>query len=174
VIRKSKKVKVSDNLFLNIAIGIAGVFLLGFIYSFSKNASKEGVPIKVTFPKSTNQSLAIDAFEKQPIKDIKVEVLNGCGIKGLAAKTTDFFRLKHIDVIKSDNANRYNYPKTLIISRNENIKSLKAVAACFQLSANDTNHIKIKPDESLGVDVTIILGKDIKSFDELSEFVNIN
>ena len=29
---------------------------------------------------------------------------------------------------------------------------------------------KIDPDESLGVDVTVILGKDIKSFNEISNF----
>ena len=120
------------------------------------------------------QPLAIDIYENKPIKDIRVEILNGCGIKGLAAKTTDFFRLKQIDVIKSDNADKYDYLKTEIISRNENLESLKAVAACFQLSATDTNHIKIEPNESLGVDVTIILGKDINSFNELSKYLNMN
>tara|TARA_B100001250_G_scaffold236137_1_gene202838 strand:+ start:280 stop:804 length:525 start_codon:yes stop_codon:yes gene_type:complete len=174
VIHKNKKVKISDNFPLNIAISIAGIFLLGFIYSFSKNATKQGIPIKVTFPKASNQSLAIDVYEKNPIQNIKIEVLNGCGIKGLANRTTEFFRSKQIDVIRSDNANRYDYPKTMIISRNENITSLKAVAKSLQISANDTNHIKIEPDESLGVDVTVILGKDIKYFNNLSRFINNN
>ena len=174
MIRKNKKVKVSDNLYLNIGIGIAGIFLLGFIYSFSQNAINQGVPVNVTFPKSDNQLLAIDLYEEQPIQDIRLEILNGCGINGLAGKTTDFFRSKQIDVIKSDNADRYDYSKTIIIGRNENIKSLKAVAACLKIATNDTSRIKINPDESLGVDVTIILGKDIKSFNELSKFLDIN
>ena len=174
MIRKKIKVKNSENFLLNISIGIAGVFLLGFIYSFSRNAAHEGVPIKVIFPKSDDQPLALDIYQENPIQDIKIEVLNGCGIKGLAAKTTDFFRSKQIDVIRSDNADRYNYSKTIIISRNENIKSLKAVAKSFQISPNDTSHIKIDPDESLGVDVTVILGKDIESFNELSNFFNGN
>ena len=108
------------------------------------------------------------------MQDIRIEILNGCGIDGVAAKTTDFFRSKQIDVIKSDNADRYDYSKTLIIGRNENIESLKTVASCLKITANDTNHIKINPDESLGVDVTIILGKDIESFNELSKFLDIN
>ena len=174
MIRKKIKVKNSENHLLNISIGIAGVLLLGFIYSFSRNVAQDGVPIKVTFPKSENQPLALDIYQESPIQDIKIEVLNGCGIKGLAAKTTDFFRSKQIDVVRSDNADRYNYPKTIIIGRNENIKSLKAVAESFQISPNDTSHIKIDPDESLGVDVTVILGKDIKSFNEISNFFNKN
>ena len=174
MIHKKVKVKNSENFLLNVSIGIAGIFLLGFIYSFSRNATQDGVPIKVTFPKSENEPLALDIYQESPIQDIKIEVLNGCGIKGLAAKTTSFFRSKQIDVIRSDNADRYNYSKTIIISRNENIKSLKAVAESFQISPNDTNHIKIDPDESLGVDVTVILGKDIKSFNEISNFFDEN
>ncbi len=174
MIRKRKNNTNSENLLLNTSIGIAGVFLLGFIYSFSQNATKQGIPIEVTFPKAESQPLAIDVYENSPIQNIKVEVLNGCGIKGLAARTTDFFRSKQIDVIRSDNADSYDYSKTIIISRNENIESLKAVANSFQISTKDTNHIKIDPDESLDVDVTIILGKDIESFNELSVFFNKN
>jgi hypothetical protein len=174
VIRKKIKVKSSENFLLNISIGMAGVLFLGFIYSFSRNATQQGIPIKVIFPKSEDQPLALDIYQGSPIQDIKIEVLNGCGIKGLAAKTTDFFRSRQIDVIRSDNADRYNYSKTIIISRNENIRSLKAVAKSFQISPNDTSHIKIDPDESLGVDVTVILGKDIESFDTILNFFNEN
>ena len=70
-------------------------------------------------------------MRKKPIKNITVEVLNGCGINGSGAKATDFLRFKQIDVLKSDNADRYDYLKTQIISRNENTNSLKAVANCL-------------------------------------------
>ena len=68
-----KKVQISDNLFLNIAIGITGVCLLGFIYSFSQNAANDGVPINVTFQNSEDLTLAVDIYEKKPIKNITVE-----------------------------------------------------------------------------------------------------
>ena len=167
-----KKVQISDNVFLNIAIGITGICLIGFIYSFSQNAASDGVPVNVTFQNSEDLTLAVDIYEKKPIKNITVEVLNGCGINGLAAKATDFLRFKQIDVLKSDNADRYDYLKTQIISRNENTNSLKAVANCFNLSTGDTNHIQINPDESLGVDVTIILGKDINTFEDITAFLS--
>ena len=111
---------------LNGAISIVGVLLLGFILSFSRNASHSGVPVEVTFPEVVNQPrLAVEVFEKNPIQDIKVEVLNGCGVQGLAGKTTEFLRLKQVDVVRSDDADHHNYPKTVIIQRNENIESLK-------------------------------------------------
>ena len=147
---------------LNAAIGIIGTILLGFIFSFSSNINHNGVPIDVTFPEIENQPmLAIEVYEKNPIQDIKVEVLNGCGIKGIAAKTADYLRSNQVDVIRSDNADNHNYPNTIIISRNENLESLKAVTESFGLSLKDEKHVFIVPDESLGVDITVILGKDI-------------
>ena len=34
--------------------------------------------------------LAKELYNAAPIKDVKVEILNGCGIKGIAAKTSEF------------------------------------------------------------------------------------
>ena len=166
-----KKKTQSQSLTLNAAIGIVGVLLLGFIYSFSRNVSHTGVPIEVTFPKIAVQTLAVDVYMENVIQDIKVEVLNGCGIQGIAARTADFLRANHVDVVRSDNADNHNYPNTIIISRNENIESLKAVSRSFGIAMNDETHILIVPDESLGVDVTVILGKDIYDFPELSGLI---
>ena len=166
-----KKKSNSQSLTLNAAIGIVGVLLLGFIYSFSRNVSQTGVPIEVTFPKVIAQPLAVDIYMSNPIQDIKVEVLNGCGIKGIAARTADFLRANHVDVVRSDNADNHAYPNTIIIGRNENMESLKVVAKSFGFALDDKTHILIDPDESLGVDVTVILGKDIYSIPELSSLI---
>ena len=157
---------------LNAAIGIVGVLLLGFIYSFSRNVTHTGVPIEVTFPKIDPRPLAIEVYQKNPIQNIKVEVLNGCGIKGIAAKTADFLRLHQVDVVRSDNADRYDYPNTIIIGRNENYESLKVVTQSFGITMENDTNIKHEPDESLGVDVTVILGKDIHSFTEVFDFIS--
>ena len=168
---RHKKKTQSQSMTLNAAIGIVGVLLLGFIYSFSRNVTHSGVPIEVTFPKIEVQSLAVEVYQANPIQNIKVEVLNGCGIKGIAARTADFLRTHQVDVVRSDNADRYDYPNTVIISRNENVESLKAVSRSFGIAMNDETHILIVPDESLGVDVTVILGKDIYDFPELSSLI---
>ena len=155
---------------LNAAIGIVGVLLLGFIYSFSRNITHTGVPIEVIFPKIETKILAVDVYQQNPIQDIKVEVLNGCGIKGIAARAADFLRTNHVDVVRSDNADHHNYPNTVIIRRNENVESLKAVSKSFGITMNDEKRILIVPDESLGVDVTVIIGKDIRDFTDLASF----
>ena len=157
---------------LNAAIGIVGVLLLGFIYSFSRNVTHTGIPIEVTFPKIDPRPLAIEVYQKNPIQNIKVEVLNGCGLKGIAARTADFLRANHVDVVRSDNADHYDYPNTVIISRNENVESLKAVSRSFGVTLDDKTHILTDPDESLGVDVTVILGKDITNFTAISDFIS--
>tara|TARA_Y100001970_G_C14090861_1_gene779967 strand:+ start:599 stop:1141 length:543 start_codon:yes stop_codon:yes gene_type:complete len=172
--RRKKKAQ-SQSITLNAAIGIVGVLLLGFIFSFSRNITHTGVPIEVTFPEIRNQPrLAVDVYEENPIQNIKVEVLNGCGITGIAAKTADLLRSNQVDVIRSDNADHHDYPNTVIISRNENVESLKAVSESFGLAMNDEKHVLIVPDESLGVDVTVILGKDIHEFPELSGLIPID
>ena len=158
---------------LDIAIIAAGVLLLSFIYSFSKNSVHTGIPVKVTFPEIKEpRKLAKDVYQTNPIKNIKIEVLNGCGIKGIAAKTAEFLRNQHrIDVVKSDNADRYNYPETIIIGRNEDLDKILSVSKAFDISIHNEQLIKHDPDETLGVDVTIILGKDIISYDVISSYI---
>ena len=47
---KKQKKQNQQHITLNVAIGIAGVLLLGFIYSFTQNNAYNGVPIDVNFP----------------------------------------------------------------------------------------------------------------------------
>ena len=169
---RRKKSHPYKNLPLDIAIGIAGILLIGFIYSLSQNTIHTGVPIKVTFPEiDAPKMLAKELYNADPIKNIKVEILNGCGIKGIAARASEFLRSEHrIDVIRSDNANNYNYSKTIIIGRNEDLEKILSVSKAFDISINNKNRIQHVPDETLGVDVTIILGKDINSFPKIYEY----
>ena len=158
---------------LNAAIGIVGVLLLGFIYSFSKNISHTGIPIEVTFPQLEEEIiLAVDVYEENPIHNIKVEVLNGCGKKGIAAMTADFLRRNQLDVVRADDADHHNHPTTMIIGRNEKVESLKRVSESFGIQWDNEIHVKIVPDESLGVDVTVVIGKDFENFSTLSDFIS--
>ena len=171
--RRKPKKQNQQYLPLNAAIGIVGVLLLGFIYSFSQNSSHRGIPIEVNFPKKNQpRKLAADVHNLNPVHNIKVEVLNGCGIKGIAAKTAEFLLLEYqIDVIRSDNADNHSYPNTLIILRNEKLEAVELLRKPFGIAQNDETVIQTKPDESLGVDVTIILGKDIQTYSNVFDFI---
>lgn len=171
--KKSAKRSNPQGAILNSAIGVVGLLLVAFIFSFTQNVSQKGIPIEIEFPDMPEQPrLAVDVYEQQPIEDIKVEVLNGMGERGIANKLAVYLRRNNVDVLKADNADHHNYPNTIIIQRNENLKSLKKVADAFGINYKDSGRIHVEPDESTGVDVTIIIGKDIKTFTSISNFLN--
>ena len=45
-------------------------------------------------------------------------------------------------------------------------------AKAFEIEINNKSYVQHEPDETLGVDVTIILGKDINSFSHISEYIS--
>ena len=72
-IRQKKKLHPYQNLPLDIAIGVAGILLLGFIYSLSQNTVHTGIPGEVTFPTLDEpKRLAKELYHENPMKNIKV------------------------------------------------------------------------------------------------------
>ena len=116
--------------------------------------------------------VARQLYVEHPNQSTEVEVLNGCGVANLAARTTDFLRSKHFDVVFSGNARNQQYQHTLIILRNEKVESLIKIANSFNIDYTDITHIQITPDESLCLDITVILGADYRKFAELTEHIN--
>ena len=128
---------------------------------------------ELIFPQISPQLfLAKNVYVEHPNQSIEIEVLNGCGVPYLAAKTTDYLRSKNFDVVFSGNAKNQQYQHTLILQRNEKIESLKKIADSFGVELDDSNHVIIVPDESLCLDVTVILGADYRKFAELTEHIN--
>ena len=91
---------------------------------------------------------------------IQVEVLNGCGVSGIAEKLTDHLRSNNIDVVNLGNNRSFEIENSIIISRNEKIAKAQKVAAVVGLDKNDVIQ-QLNPDYLL--DVTFILGKDYKN-----------
>jgi hypothetical protein len=91
-----------------------------------------------------------------PVPSIgSIQVLNGCGTAGAADKVADFLRLKKFDVKFIGNAETWNYPFTMVISRTTNMTVARQVAAslktdrCILLRTGDTTY-----------NVTVIIGPD--------------
>lgn len=100
---------------------------------------------------------------------IQVEVLNGCGVSGVAEKLTDHLRSNKIDVVNLGNYRSFEIENSIIISRNEKIHNAEIVAAIVGL--DDQNIIQqINPDYML--DVTFILGKDYRDLIPLKKRQN--
>jgi hypothetical protein len=159
-----KKSKHQTKFVYNILIIILAVVVVGFIYSFVQKSGASGVII--ANPQLNNEQktqLAVDIYEANPILDIKVEVLNGCGEKDIAAKISDFLRTEYIDVIRSENADNFEYERTILIHRSDDLLNLKTVAKVLNFEINDEDRIIIQSSPTSDVDLTLILGKDYRS-----------
>jgi hypothetical protein len=85
----------------------------------------------------------------------RLEVLNGCGISGAADAVADFLRRKKFDVKKTDNAETFNYPFTIVVSRSADVTVARAVAEALR-----TDKMVLVRNEDTLYDVTVILGSD--------------
>jgi len=151
---------------LNAGIAFMTLLLIAFILSFSGRQTSTGVPIEVKFPTLPEAPrLAADIYNQNPLLDVEVEILNGCGEPGLAAQFAEYLRSKRVDVVRSDNADHFDYPKTILIQRNENVEGLKVVAKALGFNIKDKDRILTKIDPSMDADLTLIIGKDYHSID---------
>jgi len=159
--------------FLKTYILFVGIVAFGFIYLSLGELIPPSLTNELIFPEISPQLfLAKNVYVEHSNQNIEVEVLNGCGVPFLAAKTTDYLRSKHFDVVFSGNARNQQYQHTLIILRNEKVESFIKIANSFDIDYTDITHIQVTPDESLCLDVTVILGADYRKFAELTEHIN--
>lgn len=169
--RPAKRRDIKGTL-VNSAIVILSLLLVAFIFSFSNRQVQTGVPIEITFPSLPDTpKLAVEIYEQNPILDIEVEILNGCGIPGLAGKVSDYLRSQQMDVVRSENADHYNYEQTMLILRNENFKGLQKVAHSFGIDEKDNARVKHIPDNKLSVDITVIIGSDFATIKPLVNYL---
>ena len=161
--------------FLKTYILFVGIVAFGFIYLSLGELIPPSLTNEFIFPEISPQLfLAKNVYVEHPNQSIEVEVLNGCGVPYLAAQTTNYLRSKHFDVVFSGNARNQQYQHTLIILRNEKVESFIKIANSFDIDYTDITHIQVTPDESLCLDVTVILGADYRKFAELTEHINAN
>ena len=172
--KKSKKGSRKDlqGTIINSAIVVLSLLLVAFIFSFTTKQTHNGVPIEIIFPDIPEPRLAVEIYEKKPVMDIEVEILNGCGVVGLASKVSDLLRDNNIDVVRSENADNFNYTQTMLILRNENLEDLNYVAKSLGLNPNEDPRVIHQPDESLSVDLTLILGKDFSSIKSIQAYID--
>lgn len=88
---------------------------------------------------------------------ITVEVLNGCGTKGIAGKLADMLRDEgfRIEIENVRNADHFDYQRTQVISRLDDTSAAKQVAE----TVSGAELIK-EPVTDYPVMVTVIIGKD--------------
>ncbi len=104
------------------------------------------------FPRPLQKIIA----ESEPQELIRVQLLNGAGVSGLAGSVREFLQpYSDIDVVEVDNADHFNYEVTRVVDRSGNPQSAYRIKNLLGLGRIDTNL-----NEDVMVDVTIILGQD--------------
>ena len=162
--KKTRGNKFNQMGLVNSGIAVMSLLLVAFIFSFSERQVQSGVPIEVKFPSMPDTpKLATEIYESNPLLDIQVEILNGCGTPGIAAKFSELLRDKRVDVVRSENADHFEYEKTILIQRNENINGMKHVAQVLGFNIDNSEKVITSIDPNLDVDLTLIIGKDFAS-----------
>jgi hypothetical protein len=146
--KTNKKVDHSKNLILNISILVLilinSVLALTVFNTVSDKFFNFGT------------ELLIDSTKAR----IQVEVLNGCGVTGVAEKLTDHLRANKIDVVNLGNYRSFEIENSIIICRNEKLLNAEKVAALVGL---DQNSIIQQTNPDYLLDVTFLLGKDYRN-----------
>ena len=102
----------------------------------------------------------IEKQQSKPPRVIQLDVLNGCGVKGVGAKFTNYLRTNGFDVVEMKNYKTFNISQTLVVDRIGDLGLARRVAAT--LGVTDKNVVQqINPDYF--VDVSVIIGKDYSS-----------
>lgn len=92
-------------------------------------------------------------------KRVTVQVLNGCGERGLALDVTRFLRANGCDVVEMGNASHFHHNVTRIIAKNGNIEDARIVRDALGIG-----EISSDPDSTLLLDVTVLIGSDYVPF----------
>lgn len=95
---------------------------------------------------------------------IRVEVLNGSGVEGIARRMTEFLRRQGFDVIAYGNAEQFCFFETVVLDRIGNRTWAEMVA-----QAVNTGNVLEQKNPFLTLDVTLILGRDFKKLNPFQQ-----
>ena len=88
---------------------------------------------------------------------IQIEVLNGCGVSGVADKFTNYLRENKFDVIQSGNYTSFDVDKSMVIDRIGNMANAEKAA---QLLGIKKENVIQQINKNYFLDVTFVIGKD--------------
>ncbi|OPX18316.1 hypothetical protein BXT86_01880 [candidate division WOR-3 bacterium 4484_100] len=90
--------------------------------------------------------------------NLRVEVLNGCGVKRLAIKVANILRQRGFNVVQIGNARQTDFAESVVIERSDETGK----NARYFAKRTGIKNIGMDVDPALHLDVTLIVGKDYK------------
>jgi len=101
---------------------------------------------------------SVDEVPELSSQPLKVEVLNGCGVQGLARKWADVLHNAGFDPVNVTNFESDNIPRTMILDRLSNARK-NGMAVAEALGLPD-DFVSYQTSEQRMVAVSVIIGKD--------------
>ncbi len=145
---KSEKVSDTNELFLNTAIGFLSVLLILLLAALFT---------RIVYPRIFNERAELQSELISEI--IQIEVLNGCGVSGIANAYTGLLRSNGFDVVETGNFETFDLQETIIISRSGVMDNAYRVANA--LGVSEENVIK-ESSTDFCLDVSVIIGHDFE------------
>lgn len=133
-------------LYLNAAIAFLSVLLLGLLIALAT---------RIIYPRVFNERA--DQSTELIGRIIQLEVLNGCGVPGIANNFTGLLRDNGFDVVETGNFERFDVQETMVISRSSSLDNARRVA--LALGVSEENIIR-EESPHFYLDVTVVLGSD--------------
>jgi LCP family protein required for cell wall assembly len=142
--------------------------LLGYLNSSSKdnlitvslpgapeyiNKASYWVPIEKDFDEMVTKLFFGEGYPD--VSEIRVKVVNGCGIAGIAGKVAEKLRLQGYNVVSVGNAEHFGYSKTIVLDKLGYPKAAKDIAE--YLSTQVTMGLHYPNDDA---DITVIVGPE--------------
>lgn len=139
----------SDSFALNAVIGFLSLLLVLLLF---------GLFTRIIYPRIENQRA--EANPQLIGKVIQLEVLNGCGVPGLANDFTSVLRKNGFDVVETGNFKNFDMQNTVVIARTFDAENARRVADALGINSEN---VFIEASEDFYLDATVVIGSDYKS-----------
>jgi len=154
--------------FLDSVIIILLLIIVIFGWSLSKSFIGETV-----IPNNVNQQIEstqkIKLFENYDNQTLKVGVLNGCGVSGVAKDFSNIFQKQYnLTVIRTEDADNFDYDMTKVVIINESNPNIENLLTILGMTINDEN-VEFNSSYNPQEDIQIIIGKDYLDFLNLNQ-----
>jgi hypothetical protein len=130
---------------LFVSLGLVGAFLVSAIAGIGDGRLAEP---PASFAAGDARSLAAAPL-------IRIEVLNGAGVAGLARDATEHLRGVGFDVVFFGNAGRFDHARSVVLDRAGDPARARAVAAALGIDS-----VASAVDSTLFLDASVVLGSD--------------
>lgn len=110
---------------------------------------------RVIYPRVVTERDPLEAHLVSNV--IQVEVLNGCGVSGIATDFTNLLRNSGFDVVSSGNYDSFDVGESFVIHRGGDKKHARQVAEVLGISAENVIH---ETSPYYYLDATVIIGAD--------------